>query len=173
MSEQQSQQNLGREHGPRYPGNEYWHDLDRIPTNYGVVRIDREDIVRKWNGAEQEVLESRFEATCPCCYTKHEVEGGSDGDRSELYDLIVDCCDEVRLLYPSDWIDCDVCNREHRERHECTPPAYRDPFPDTDEPAECTDCDFAVDALEDIGTHDGSCPECDSRSVRVGVVSDD
>lgn len=158
--------------GPMYRGNLDYGDRKRIPTNYGTVKMDSETLRRFWNGAEQEVVEGHWEARCPCCYTKHVIEGRTDQDRAELRGVVLDCCDEVRWLPPSDWVeDCEVCGRSHRDQHECTSPAHRDPFPDTSEPAVCTDCGFSVNELDDIGTHDGSCPECGSHAVKVGVSS--
>lgn len=155
--------------GPRYPGNLAYGKSNRIPTNYGTVSIDRETIWRFWNGAKQDVIGGHWEARCPCCYTEHTVEGTSDEDRADLVDEILDCCDEVRWLPPSDYLDpCTVCGRSHREQHECTAPSYRDPIPDLGQPAECTDCGWSIDRADEIPVHDGSCPECESNAVKIG-----
>lgn len=154
--------------GPQYPGNLAYGDQRQIPTNYGTVGIDNETIWRFWNGAKQEVIGGHWEARCPCCYTKHTVDGTSDDARADLVDAVLDCCDEVRWLPPSDYLDpCPVCNRTHRERNECTAPAYREPVPDAEAPAECTDCEWTTNRLGDAGTHDASCPECGSNAVDV------
>lgn len=160
---------IGDRLGPRYPGNLDYGRNDRIPTNYGTVSIDSETIWRFWNGAKQEVVDGHWEATCPCCYTEHVVEGVSDEARFELWNTVLDCCDGVRWLPPSDYLDpCSICGQSHRERRECTAPALRDPFPDIDEPAECTSCGYSVTRAENIPSPDGSCPDCESNAVRIG-----
>lgn len=160
---------IGDRLGPRYPGNLDYGKRDRIPTNYGTVGIDSETTRRFWNGAEQEIVGGHWEARCPCCYTKHTVEGTTDDDRVELWNTILGCCEEVRWLPPSDYLDpCEVCGRSHRERHECTAPTHRDPFPDLDQPAECADCGWSIETASEMPSHDGSCPECESNAVKIG-----
>lgn len=160
---------IGDVAGPQYPGNLYYGDRDRIPTNYGTVNIDSETIQRFWNGSMQEVIGGHWEARCPCCYEDHVVEGTDDEARADLVDMVLECCDEVRWLPPSNYLDpCDVCGRSHREQHQCTAPAHRNPFPDADQPAECTECGWSIGRLQDAPTHDGSCPECESNAVKVG-----
>lgn len=165
---------IGDVYGPAYGGNLQYGDRKTIPTNYGNVGINSETKWRFWNGAKQEIIGGHWEARCPCCYQNHKVEGTTDEKRAELWNVILDCCDEVRWLPPSDYLDpCDVCGDSHREQHECTAPAHRDPLPHADDPAECTDCGWSVDHAEDIPVHDGSCPECGSNAVRIGGDSDE
>lgn len=155
--------------GPEYLGNQYYGDRKKVPTNYGLISLDRETIRRFWNGAQQDVIDGHWEGRCPCCYTEHTSDGVSDEDRADLVDELLDCCDDVRWLPPSDYLDpCDVCGRSHREQHECTAPAIREPPPDPDQPAECTDCGWTIDRIEDAGSRFAACPECDSNAVKVG-----
>jgi len=168
MSESQTP-GVGDLAGPMYLGNQYYSDRNRVPTNYGVVRLDSETIWRFWNGAKQEIVGGHYEADCPCCYRTHTVEGTDDDARFELRETVLACCDDVEWQPPSDFLDpCGVCGHSHRERHDCTPPSFRDPKPDFDAPASCTECEWSIDQLGETPTHSGSCPECGSAAVNVG-----
>jgi hypothetical protein len=161
---------IGDQLGPEYIGNTKYGERDRIPTNYGVIRIDRESLVRFTNGARQEVVSGHHEARCPCCYDTITVDGTGDDARADCWEMVLGCCDEVRWLPPSDYLDpCPVCGHAHRDRHDCRPPISREPHPDFDQPAECTDCEWRGEpAKEELAPPDARCPECESVAVLIG-----
>lgn len=159
----------GHPHGvcfPEHLGNKHFGDRDYLATTHGAVKFDRESLVRYWNGTEQEVVESHYELECPVCRTTHESDGTTEDDRREIVDVLLDCCG-IEWLPPSDWIaDCDVCGDSHRERHDCTPPGLRDPFPGVDHDYGCARCGWDGHG-EELRGPNGECPNCDSGAVRV------
>lgn len=165
----------GDVYGPRYPGNLHYNDRHRIPTNHGTSSIDEVRLVRFRNGARQKTVRGHAEADCPACYTTHEVGFDECDDAiAEVAERVLDCCDEVRWLPPSDWLDpCPICGDAHRASCECRTPMYRTPKPDFDRPAACQDCGWTADCAEEgLRPLDSCCPECGSASVWFGDLDD-
>jgi len=151
---------------PEHLGNKYYGDRDYLATTHGPVRLNREDLVRFWNDAQQEVVETTWEADCPVCYQTHRVEGPGEDARSDLITAVLGCCD-AEWFPPADWVaDCPVCGTSHRGVFECRPVAYREPFPGVEKPYACARCgwDGEGSALTGPG---GECPNCESTAVQV------
>lgn len=151
---------------PEHLGNKHFGDRDYLATTHGTVKIDRESLVRFWNGSQQEVVESHYELECPVCYELHESDGTSEDDRRAIIDELLDCCG-IEWWPPSDWVaDCEVCGDSHRGEFACSPPAFRDPFPGVDNDYGCARCGWDGHG-EDLQGPYGECPNCDSGAVRV------
>lgn len=152
--------------GPRHLGNQYYGDRDYVATKHGAVRIEREDLVRFVNGNRQDVVESEYYADCPVCGRRVSVDGGDEAARSDLIDKLLEHCG-TEWFPPSDWVeDCDICGEDHRGEFECSPPAFRSPFPGTDQDYACARCGWDGHG-EDLTGPNGECPNCDSAAVRV------
>lgn len=152
--------------GPTHIGDEHYGDRDYVATTHGAVRINHESLVRHWNGAEQEVVESHWEADCPVCYRTHTSDDGSEAARSDLFDTVLACCG-AEWFPPSDWVaDCEFCGDDHRGEFGCAPPGLRDPRPDLANPVDCGACGWDGDG-GDLDRPHGNCPKCGSAAVVV------
>jgi predicted RNA-binding Zn-ribbon protein involved in translation (DUF1610 family) len=152
---------------PEHIGNTKYNERNRIPTTAGVVSVETETLVRKKNGATQEVVKSSVKAKCPICFQTHTVET-KDGEpnRSELVDKLLECCN-IEWIPPADYLDpCPICNHSHREKHKCRPLISRDQEI-SNQQAECNPCGWTIDSASNIPTVDGSCPNCGSAAVSV------
>jgi len=157
---------LVRPQEPRHLGNECYGDRNRLATKHGVTRINRETIVRNWNGAEQEVIESHWVIECPICYKTHKSEEATEDARPEIIDEVLDCCG-TEWFPPSDWVeDCNICGDDHRGEFNCQPLSWRDPFPDIDQDFACARCGWDGHG-EDVNGPNGECPNCDSTALEV------
>lgn len=151
---------------PEHLGNKHYADRKFFATRHGAVRVHHEALIRHRNGEAQGTVESHWEADCPVCLRTHRTDAGLEKNRSELFDLVVECCG-TEWFPPADWVeDCGVCGEDHRERHGCTPPGRRHPIPGVDEDYECTSCGWEGDG-ETLQGPNGTCPACDSAAVRV------
>lgn len=65
---------------PEHLGNRYYGDRNHLATKHGVVRINHEALVRKWNGAEQETVESHWEVEAERLYERHDERMWDDGE---------------------------------------------------------------------------------------------
>lgn len=155
--------------GPKHLGNQCYGDRDRIATTHGIAKIEQVSLVRHVNGVETDAVESWWEIECPVCYITHEVDGAGEDARRDAIDDMLDCCG-IEWQPPADYLNpCSVCGESHRESNDCSPPVSRDPYPDLEQPAECSACGWAGrPAKEALAGPNGNCPECGSPAVHIG-----
>lgn len=155
------------DNGPTHLGDDHYSDRDYLATKHGVVRLERESLVRFVNGNRQDTIESEWFAECPICRREVRVEGGDEAARSDLVSEVLDHCG-TEWFPPSDWVeDCDICGSDHREAHGCRSPSLR--APELEHPVEavdCAECEFEGEP-EDLNPPEGVCPDCGTTAVRL------
>lgn len=144
-----------------------WGKREEVATTAGIFKT-ASITTTKQIGHTEELIESYWQAECPVCLRTHSTDEHSEEARSELLEMVTDCCD-IEMVYPADYLhECDICGSSHRETHECKAITWRDHDFDIDQEFVCADCGWCDHGsnLEGVG---GSCPDCNSRSIAIAA----